>query len=107
MSVKASRPKIDQADAIGGAPAHEVLDDHLGRVEPVGHEVGLLHRARQIERDDDVDALELEVVGDLRALRARERDAQQDHRGEAQHHRQIAQARHQPARSAPSSAARE
>ena len=56
-------PEHHQADAIGRAPAHEVLDHRLGRLEPVGHEVGLLHRARQIERDHDVDALELEVVG--------------------------------------------
>ena len=91
-------PEHDEADAIGRAAAHEVLDDHLGGVEAVGHQVGLLHRARDVERDDDVDALELEVVVDARGLRARQRHAHQHDRGQAQHQRQLCQARHEAAR---------
>ena len=47
--------------------------DRLGRLEPVRDQVGLLHRPRQIQRDDDVDPFDLEIVGRARALRARRR----------------------------------
>ena len=61
-----------------------------------GTQIGLLHRSRQIQRDDDVDAFELEIVGGARALRPRRRHRHQHDRRQPQHRRQIAQPRDEP-----------
>jgi hypothetical protein len=80
-------PEDDEADAVGGAAAYEVLDHRLGRLQAVRHEVGLLHRSGEIERDHDVDALELEIVVAAGGLGPRQADAEQHHGEEPQHHR--------------------
>jgi hypothetical protein len=99
-------PEHDHADAIGRPLAHELRMTLLAASSGWA-QVGLLHRPRQIQRDDDVDAFQLEVVVRARALRpGRRHRHQHDHR-QPQHGRQIAQPRHDAGRCAASSMARE
>ena len=92
MSVKASRPKITRPMRSDGRRRTKSWMTILAASSRLGTRSVSCHRARQIERDDDVDPLQLEVVGHLRALGAGQRHADEDHGGEPQHRRQIAQA---------------
>jgi hypothetical protein len=70
------------ADAVVRAAADEVIDDVLGGVEAVGLDVGRLHRQRQIEREHDVDAVDVGLVARVDALRPHQREG---HAADRQH----------------------
>ena len=80
-----------QPDPVAVAVGDERSGHLLGRRDAVGPEVACQHRARDVDRQHDVDALGVRVRKPLHVLRARQRHDQQRECRRTQHERQVPQ----------------
>ena len=80
-----------QSDPVAVAVGDERSGHLLGRRDAVGPEVACQHRARDVDRQHDVDALGVRVRKPLHVLRARQCHDQQRECRRTQHERQVPQ----------------